>query len=174
MKKILVISLLLALVMALVLPTAVVAAKPVAQPFAALGEMNSIDQGNVKQIGHSSLWMVRDRHINGALTGSINGGFELTYQGIFDINTQAGDFVGDLDAGSAKAMVFGQVAPLSMVNCDGYLLPMIQISGTWIGVRGLKASGDFQAYMVFIPDNAGHVATVVDSGFAMTGKYYGK
>jgi hypothetical protein len=179
MKKLLLVSLMLALILALILPTAVVAGKPEIQPFQAAGILTDIDNGNVNQIGHSTLWKVSDRHIKVKFTqGDLNDNFILTYQGIFDLYTQAGDFVGNLvqDNGDTKAMVFGQVAPLTFIPVGkvGGGNPIIQISGTWTGVSGLKARGEFQASMVFIPDEYGHVAEIVYSGFEMTGKYYGK
>ena len=175
MKKLLVISLLLALVMALVFPTAVAASSPPAT-FAAQGSLTSIDTGNVKELGHSGKWLVSDRHIRGGLTGGLNGDFVLTYGGVFDLATQEGNLVGTLKTDSATLLVTAKVDPLSFVPADvpGGYLPMLMIEGKWIGMTGLKANGDFQAYVVFVPTADGHVGFVVDSGFVMTGKYLGK
>ena len=183
MKKLLVISLVLALVLTMVLPSVAMAAGPSTKLFNASGTMNSIDNGNVKQIGHSAKWIVKDRHITGDFSdsSSVSGPFTITYEGIFDINTQAGSFVGKMEAGSADFVVSGKTDPFTIVGqtpvpdgAGGYIMaPLckLTLNGDWIGIRGQKASGKFNAYMVFIPTTDGHVAAIVDSVFNMTGKY---
>jgi hypothetical protein len=175
MKKILIISLVLALVLAVAAPTAVMACRP--DLFAAQGVISGIDTGTVKQLGHSDNWQVKNRTIQGTfLTGSLGNGapFSLTYDGVFSLTTQAGHLRGNLFAGGSVMAVNGTVAPLTMVNMGTYSLPMLNITGTWNVKWGPKASGNFQAYMVFVPDADGHVLQVVDSAFVMNGKYTGR
>jgi hypothetical protein len=174
MKKILVISLLLALLLTLIMPTTVLASSPAT--FSAQGYMASIDTGNVNQIGHSDRWLVRNRTIEGQLlTGDLgNAAFELHYDGIFSLTTQAGSLIGTLNTANASILVLGEAAPLTMVSVGPYSLPMLTISGSWVGLRGLKANGDFQGYLIFVPTADGHVDYIVDSGFAMTGTYNGR
>jgi hypothetical protein len=173
MKKILVISLLLAMVLTMILPSAAMAARPAT--FSAQGYLSGIDTGNVRQLGNSGKWLVRDRTIQGEfLAGGFgNAPFSLKYNGVFDLATQAGNLVGTLRTGSSILLVVGEVAPLTMVSVGPYSLPMLSISGNWAGLSGVKANGSFQAYMVFVPDGEGHVVQVVDSGFIMSGKYTG-
>jgi hypothetical protein len=172
MKKILVISLLLALVLALVMPTAAMASSPPAT-FAAQGVLSSIDPGNVKQLGNSGNWLVRNRTITGQFENGDfgNQSLSLKYDGVFDLATQAGNLVGALRTGNSTVMVVGQVAPLTILPSGA---PMLNITGRWTGIDNLKASGSFQAYMVFVPTADGHVDSMLASGFAMTGQYNGK
>jgi len=177
MKRILVISLLLALVLSMCLPTAAFAAKaPVSTSFSALGEMYTIDTGNVRKLGNTDKWLVLDRHIQGQFVSGDLGAspFTLTYGGIFDLATQAGNLLGTMQTASGTLLVTGSSAPLTFVPYGPYNLPMLSISGNWTGLFGIRASGTFQAYMVFIPTANGHVGQIVDSAFDMTGNYNGR
>jgi len=174
MRKILIISLVLAIVMALVVPTAVMACRP--DLFSAQGVISGIDTGTVKQLGNSGKWQVKDRTIVGEFQSGAfgNAPFSLTYDGVFALATQAGNLRGDLYAAGSIVAVNGQVAPLTMVDMGAYSLPMLTITGNWNVKWGPKANGTFQAYFVFVPDEAGHVLQVVDSAFIMNGKYTGR
>jgi hypothetical protein len=52
-------------------------------------------------------------------------------------------------------------------------LPMLTITGNWVGLSGVKANGNFQANLVFIPSGE-HVGEIVAGSFDMTGKYTGR
>ncbi len=183
MKKILVLSLVLALALTLILPSAAMAAKtppvPPAPPssFAAQGVMLSIDTGNVKEIGKSGKWLVKDRHIQGRFVNGDLGAspFTITYSGVFDLATQAGNLAGKLEAGENTIGIAGKVEPLTMfdIGTSGshMYLPKLTITGKWAGLKGLNANGSFEAWMVFVPTADGHVDYIVASSFAMTGKY---
>jgi hypothetical protein len=179
MKRILAISLLLALVLSLIVPTAAFAAKaPVSTSFSAYGEMQTIDNGNVRPLGNTGKWLVLDRHIQGQfVSGDLSTSpFKLTYGGIFDLATQAGNLVGTMQTASGTLLVTGSVAPLTGVYSEeaGGYLPLLSISGNWTGLWGIRASGTFQAYMIFVPTDDGHVKYIVDSAFVMTGNYNGR
>jgi hypothetical protein len=185
MKRILIVSLVLAMAVTLLLPTGAMAAKP--ETFAASGVLTSIDQGNVKPLSDGR-WLVVDRHIEGkflpSTTGKankLNGPFTITYSGVFDLTTQAGSFLGKLEAKSATLGITGKTQPFEIVGSTqvpdgqgGYItvpLCKLTISGHWIGIKGLDAKGEFNAWFVFIPTADGHVAAIVDSSFIMTGLY---
>jgi hypothetical protein len=166
MKRILFISLVLALMLSLILPTVAMAAKPAA--FSAQGVMSSIDDGTVKQLGNSGLWLVKDRHITGTLTGDLVGDYTITYGGVFRLTTQEGQLAGRMEVGSTVIALTGSVEPLTFTNFGA---PILSIHGNWTVLKGEKANGSYQAYMVFVPDAAGHVVQVLDSAFIMTGKF---
>jgi hypothetical protein len=171
MKKILFLGMVLALMLTLILPSVAMAAKPAV--FSATGEMIGIDSGNVKPLGDSGLWLVKDRHIDGYFTDGFPKGqtFRITYGGVFKISTQAGSLAGTMKTGTETYTITGKVAPLTMVFMGGEVyLPQLSISGHWTGTKGVKRSGTFTASVLFIPDAAGHVATILNSSFIMTGK----
>lgn len=180
MKKVLFLSIIMALALTMIMPLAVMAASPPAPAappttFTAQGVMASIDTGTVSQLGKSDYWLVKDRHIWGNfVTGDLgSSSFTVTYGGIFALSTQEGALVGKMVAGSKEVAIIGKVDALTMVYYAPWNmnLPKLRITGTWAGVKGLNANGTFEAWMVFVPDNAGHVLQIVDSSFSMTGKY---
>jgi hypothetical protein len=187
-KKILIFSLVLALAVTLLLPSLALAASP--DSFSARGVLTSIDTGNVNPEGDGSsgIWLVADRHIQGKFIPSVqgksnkvNGDFTITYSGKFNILDQSGSFLGKLETKSALLSISGQTQPCTLVGStqvpDGkggfVTVPLYKlvITGNWVGVRSLKAEGDFSGYLVFIPDTQGHVVAIVDSSFAMNGDY---
>lgn len=179
MKKLLGLSLVLAIVVMLLVPSVAMAASPTkpapSQPssFTAEGVFSSIDTGNVKELGNSGKWLVKDRHIQGQfLSGDLGtSAFTITYGGVFDLATQQGNLAGKMEVDSNLIGITGTVAPLTMVYFEPYAtyLPKLTIGGQWTGLRGLHAHGSFKAWMIFIPDSEGHVLAIVDSSFAMTG-----
>jgi hypothetical protein len=171
MKKILLIGVILAMVLTLILPSVAMAAKP--SVFTASGEMTTIDQGQTRELGESGKWLVADRHILGTFdSGDLDGDFTLTYGGVFDLATQAGNLVGTLKNGSKTILVTGKVSPYEIVDTGmGFSAPQLTIKGKWVGLKGLKANGEFTAWFIFIPDEEGHVVQIIASSFDMTGKY---
>jgi hypothetical protein len=171
MKKFLLIGVVLALMLTLILPSVAMAARPVT--FQATGQMTGIDSGNVKPLGDSGLWLVKDRHIDGYFTEGFPTGqtFRITYGGVFKIATQAGSLAGTMKTGTNNYTITGKVAPLDMVDMGGDIyLPRLSISGHWTGTKGVNRSGTFTASVIFIPDAAGHVVAIPNSSFVMTGK----
>jgi hypothetical protein len=186
LKKQLVISLVLAMAVVLLLPSIAMAAPTV--KFTASGVMTSIDTGIVEQIGNTNNWLVSDRHIQGQFMPnekhkslSISGPFVLTYGGIFNLQTQAGNLKGTLKATTATFAVTGQTKPLVFKGeyyplSDTIKAPLYELTveGNWIGIQGVKAAGDFDAWLKFVPTPDGHVAFIVDSYFNMDGKFMDK
>jgi hypothetical protein len=171
MKKLLVIGIVLALMLTLVLPSVAMAARPTT--FSAAGTMASIDPGTVKELGNSGLWLVKDRHIQGRfLSGDLGTeSYTITYGGVFKLVDQSGNLAGTMQVGSKLFVIDGKVAPLSLVDMGEYQLPQLTISGHWAGLKGVNATGSFNAYMIFVPTADGHVDYIVASSFDMTGKY---
>ncbi len=171
MKKILVFSLVVALVLVLLLP-AVVVAKPAAT-FSATGTITGISPTVVGQkafpLGQSGKWLVVNRDLTGvfAAGGSVAGAYTLTYGGVFDISTQAGNLTGVLKNGDNQFFVNARVNPLTF-NSSG--LPKLDITGHWLAISGVKAVGNFTAQLIFTTDTSGHITGVTGS-FGMTGRY---
>ena len=169
-RRSLIISLVLAVLLTVTLVTPALAAKPV--PFAAAGTITYITPGDVFPAGNSGRFVVAERELGGSIAGSINGDFALTYKANVELATQAGALHGTLYAGGYEFKVNGQIEPIVLVPVGEYLLPMLVINGKW-SFKGTQGNGDFGAYVVFIPTPDGHVGWIVDSGFAMTGKWSG-
>ncbi len=179
MKRILAISLVLALALILLVPSTAMAAKPVA--FAANGSLSGIDEGDVKPLGNSGKWLVSDRNIQGEfIDGDLEGAFTLTYGGVFDISDQSGRLNGHLFTESGTFTVTGETQPL--VVLDYIVLPdgnggiiifptlcELTVTGHWAGLKDLNANGNFEAWFTFNVDMAGHVDTIFNSSFEMTG-----
>ncbi len=184
MKKLWILGLVLALAVTLLLPSVAMAAGP--DNFTAQGALTAIDNGNVNELSDGQ-WLVTERHIQGKFIKSvqgksnkINGDFTITYGGIFDLDTQAGNFKGKMESRSVALAINGSTQPLALADIavpDGLggtmiiKLPKLTISGDWTGVQGLKAEGEFNAYIVFIPTPDNHVGTIVKSEFSIIGDY---
>ena len=97
-RKILMVGLVLALTLTLVMPATALAAKPA--EFTASGVIIDITTGeDVIEFpaGNSGRWVVQERMIGGVLTeGDIGGGFTLTYKANVVLETQAGNFHGEM------------------------------------------------------------------------------
>lgn len=177
-KRLLLISLMLVLLTAL-MPATALAAKP--PPLSAAGEINYIEAtvigDNVFPAGNSGRWRVVSREMGGELSGDINGSFLLTYKAnIESTETQAGNLHGDLEVGSYVFKVNGKIQPLELVGiieiAPGFYAPKLKlaINGHW-SLSGGQGNGDFDAWVVFIPDASGHVASILASSFTMDGKW---
>ena len=179
-KRLLVISLTLVLILSVLAPVTALAAKPV--PFSAEGTIISISPGDVAPAGVSGRYRVIERVITGDLTGDISGPFTLTYKANVELVTQAGRFVGDMEAGSSQLKVNGQIQPVEVIawlvpDVVPYLLRMT-IDGHWTVIKG-QGNGDFSAVIVFEPDwvlleqtgeiHVGNIHSVL-SPFIMTGQ----
>ncbi len=173
MKRILVISVVLALALSLLLPSVAMAKAP--QDFSTTGLIQGISLTevgvNAFPLGNSGKWKVVDRliYIEFPDSGEFQGLAILTYSGVFDISTQAGNLTGNLVCGDKSVFVNARVSPLAFP--EGFY-PTLEISGHWNGLEGIKANGNFLAQVYFIPDDQGHIVGVTGS-FEMNGKYPG-
>lgn len=169
-KKGLVFSVILALLLTVLMPTTAFAAKPL--PVHAEGAITSIEDTvigeNVFPAGDSGRFRVVDRVISGGLSGDIAGDFILTYKANVDLLTQAGNLHGTLTTGDYTFKINGAIAPLEMVPTIYGYLPMLTITGHWSRPGG-PGNGTFGAWVVFIPDEYGHVVWIIDSSFTMDG-----
>jgi hypothetical protein len=173
MHRILIISLALAMAVILLLPAVAAASGPAG--FSANGDITGISRTevglNAFPLGNSGNWRVVDREITGSLTGDLVGEYTLTYEGVFDIRTQAGCFTGILKSGDCILSLNGKVSPLTFSEMGA---PKLEINGHWKGTSGIHAKGDFSAWLIFLPDVNGHIETILASSFSMSGKYQGK
>lgn len=173
-RRMLFISLAIALILTALMPAAAMAAKP--QPFYAAGAITGIEDtvigDNAFPAGESGRWRVVDREITGQLSGDVSGDFVMNYRANVELATQAGNLHGDLVAGSAGFKVNGKIQPLEMVPTPlGIDLPKLTITGHWnLDGKG-PGNGDFEAWVIFIPDEYGHVVMIIASSFIMEGKW---
>jgi len=152
-------------------PMNVLAAPP--EAFQADGEITGIDAGIVKAAGDSGRWVVSERHVSGTISGDLNGDFEFTYRANVAAD-QAGQLSGTMTVGEQNLELRGVSQPVTVVQvAPGVYLPRIAISGTWSFREG-RGSGDFDAWMVFVPvfdpDGNMHVGYIFASAFNLTGK----
>lgn len=171
-RRMLFISLMLALVLTALMPGVALAAKP--QPFYAAGVITGIEDTiigeNAFSAGESGRWRVVDRDITGQLSGDISGSFVMTYRANVELATQAGNLHGNLVAGDAGFRINGKIQPLEMVPTPlGIDLPKLTITGHWnLDGKG-SGNGDFEAWVIFVPDEYGHVVMIIASSFVMEG-----
>ena len=111
------------------------------------------------------------------MSGDVNGSFLMTYKAnIVSTETQAGNLHGTLEAGDYSFKVNGKIQPLEIVGiveiAPGIYVPQLKltINGHW-SLSGGPGQGDFNAWVIFLPDASGHVAAILASSFAMTGKW---
>jgi hypothetical protein len=141
-------------------------------PVSASGTITAITPGDVSAAGVSGKWVVHERQITGELSGDISGPFIMDYRANVELATQAGNLEGKLTVGSYVLNVNGNIAPLEMVPTPfGFALPMLSISGRWNIVGGTPGSGTFEAWLIFIPTEDGHVGYILFSSFNLTGKW---
>jgi hypothetical protein len=175
-KRILFLSLLLVVAMTFI-GAAPVSAADKCSSISAVGYIDGITPGNVKQVGHSEWWRVNEREITGAVSGGISGDFSLVYQGLFKITTQEGILKGTFTVTGETPCVLqvvGASAPLKMVATPTpygtFDLPKLTIKGTWKYAKGGKGNGTFSAWIIFIPDEYGHVDTIIASEIKLQGR----
>ena len=170
----LIISIVLALILVVVTPATVIANEGRLTKIEAYGEITGITAGIVTPLGESGQWGVIEREILGTITGDINGGFTLTYKGVFKLEDQAGNFHGTMETGAHFLRVNGKVQPLEMVPVGPEIyLPKLTITGHWTFIDGAQGQGDLDGWAIFIPTSEGHVGVIVASAFALTGKLPG-
>ncbi|MCJ7604848.1 MAG: hypothetical protein MUO19_02295 [Dehalococcoidales bacterium] len=178
-KRVFIISLLLVLCLVTFAPSAVIAKNGQQSgghdDFAAGGMITGIEDTNIGvnafPCGNSGRWRVDDRDIYGVLEGDVNGAFILTYDANVDITTQAGTLHGTMTAGDTSFKVNGKIQPLELVPTPlGFDLPKLTITGHW-NIEGAPGRGTFEAWLIFIPDEYGHVVQIIASAFTMTGSW---
>jgi len=171
-KRIIVFSLVLVLLIPLLVPTMALARNNHTS-FQAEGVITDITPGTVFPLGKSGWWRVTEREVSGVLSGDLSGDFTLTYQGKFKLDTQAGTFIGTMESGDSMLKVSGATEPLELVPTPfGTLLPKLTIQGKWHSVEKAQGTGDFQAWVIFIPTEDGHVGSIIDSAFTMSGNTF--
>ncbi len=166
-RKVLFLALALSLVMALV-PGTALAAKP--EAFSASGTITGITPGDVFPAGNSGRFVVAEREITGVLSGDISGDFTLTYKANVALATQAGRLYGTLAVDGHTAKVNGEIQPLEWLGAPFASPALLTIDGRW-AFTGARGQGNFSAWAIVILTPEGHVAYIVDSGFAMTGSW---
>jgi len=78
--------------------------------------------------------------------------------------------------GESSFRVNGKIQPLELVGiieiAPGLYAPKLKltINGHW-NLSGRQGNGAFNAWVIFIPDENGHVASILASSFTMTGKW---
>jgi hypothetical protein len=173
-RRSLFISLVLVMMLTVLAPATALAAKP--QSFYAEGGINYIEDtiigDNAFPAGDSGRWRVVGREIGGELSGDISGSFLMTYKANVELATQAGNLHGTLESGDYACTVNGKIEPLGFVEMwPGVYLPKLTINGHWTFTNGARGNGDFEAWVIFIPDEYGHVVMIVASSFVMDGKW---
>jgi len=159
-----------ALVLATLMPSLTLAAEP--EPFGAAGQITSITVGAVKPAGNSGRFVVVERQMSGALQGSLDSSFTLSYKANVELATQAGELHGTMKLDNGDVLnVNGTVQPLQWQDIGfGQLLPVLTMSGHWNFTNGAQGQGNFTAWGVFIPTDDGHIATLAGA-FSLTGQW---
>jgi len=168
------VGLVLALALGVVAPVPALAAKPVG--FGASGVITDVSQGDIFPAGNSGRFVVQSREMVGNISGDISGDFVLTYKANVVIQDQSGNLHGKLtvtgEDGAWTVNVNGKSNPLEFVWVDHYgFLPKLSISGHWTFNSGAKGNGDFEAWLIFIPDAHGHIVDIIGSAFEMTSQW---
>ena len=173
-RRLLFISVILAFVLANLMPAAALAAKPGLEEFNATGTISYITPGKVLPAGETGKWVVVKRELGGSLSGSINGAFTMNYHAIIEsMFTQAGTLHGTLEVGSYVLKVDGTIQPLEWLGEPFASPALLTMSGQWRFTNSTWGRGDFSASVLFIPTPEGHVGSIIDSAFTMTGKWNG-
>ncbi|MCK4863347.1 MAG: hypothetical protein KAS25_03575 [Dehalococcoidales bacterium] len=173
-RRMLFISLALVLVLTMLIPGTALAVKP--QPFYAAGVITGIEDtvigDNAFPAGESGRWRVVGRDITGQLSGDVSGSFVMTYKANVELATQAGNLQGNLVMDDASFKVNGKIQPLEIVPTPlGIDLPKLTITGHWnLDGKG-PGNGDFEAWVIFVPDEYGHVVMIIASSFIMEGNW---
>jgi hypothetical protein len=153
--------------------TGILAAAPTSM--SAAGTVDSISGTVGFPTGISGNYKVTSRTISGAFTsGDLSGDYSFTYRANVDLNTQAGNFNGDLISGSLQFDAWGQSYPvqwsLSSDSPVGYI-GTSSVTGQWSG-HGWSGSGIFNATFSFVPTPDGHIDYILPgSTISMSGQW---
>ena len=168
-RKVFFICLVLTLALTLATPVPALAAKPVG--FSTIGEITDIDDGDVSPAGNSGRWIVKERTVEGnLLVGDITGGFVLTYKAnVESVWTQAGNFHGTMvvNDGDYTIKVNGSSSPgTTPIGPTGLVL-----SGHWTFKGNNQGNGGFDAWVIPMLDEEGHITGIFGGGIEMTGQW---
>ena len=153
-------------------------------PFSVSGTITMIDTGDVKPAGHSGRFIVRDRHITGTFTGSINAPFVITFDTNVPIATQSGRIHGRLIAGVYEANVtMASSTGATPVECEtpdgatciatpgGNFVPGLLLNGRMNFLSGAKGQGSVTGWLIPVIDDQGHIVTILASQLAISGQW---
>jgi hypothetical protein len=153
-------------------------------PFSVIGTIMTIDTGDVKPAGQSGRFIVRDRHITGAFTGSIGGPFVITYDSNVPITTQAGRIHARLIAGVYEGnMTLASSTGATPVECEtpdgatciatpgGNFVPGLLLNGRMNFLGGAKGQGSVTGWLIPTFDIEGHISGIVASQLTISGQW---
>ena len=96
----------------------------------------------------------------------------MTYKANVELATQAGNLHGTLETGDYTLSLNGKIQPLEMVELyPGVYLPKLTIGGHWNLTSSGSGQGSYSAWVIFIPDEYGHVVSIIASSFVIDGKW---
>ncbi len=171
-NKLLSLGIILALTLTVFAPIPVSAA-PRFVPFKASATIGEITTGTVSPL-YGDWWLVIDREVSGTMCGNLSGNYALVYQGVFQLQSQAGVLQGNLSVGNCEMEVHAVTQPLEMVYVPEYgtELPQMTINGTWTFQEGATGAGIINATAILLLDPVtGHVLAVVSSDVTLQGKW---
>ena len=153
-------------------------------PFSVSGVILTIDTGDVKPAGQSGRFIVRDRHITGAFTGSISAPFVITFDTNVPIATQSGRIHGRLIAGVYEANVtMASSTGATPVECEtpdgatciatpgGNFVPGLLLNGRMNFLSGAKGQGSVTGWLIPVIDDQGHIVNILASQLAISGQW---
>lgn len=157
-------------------------------PFSASGTILTIDTGDVRPVGQSGRFIVRDRQITGTLTGSIGGTagvpFVITYDSNVPLATQSGRIHARLIAGVYEAnMTMASSAGPTPVECEtpdgatciatgaGNFIPGLLLNGRMNFLSGAKGQGTVNGWLIPILDEQGHIVSIAASLLSLSGRW---
>ena len=153
-------------------------------PFSVSGVILTIDTGDVKPAGQSGRFIVRDRHITGAFTGSISAPFVITFDTNVPIATQSGRIHGRLIAGVYEANVtMASSTGATPVECEtpdgatciatpgGNFVPGLLLNGRMNFLSGAKGQGSVTGWLIPVLDDQGHIVNILASQLAISGQW---
>lgn len=159
-----------------------------AEPFLAGGQITDIDQGDIKAAGNSGRFVVRNREVEGTISGTVGGvafvnqHFTFTFKTNVPIQTQSGNIQGTLTFGPYEAKVIAKselgaipcpagAEPFCFTGADGNLyLPALLINGSVMFTEGAEGSGTVNAFVVPILNDQGHIIGVFAGGLTIQGE----
>jgi hypothetical protein len=153
-------------------------------PFSVSGTILTIDDGDVRPAGQSGRFIVRDRHITGTFTGSINAPFVITYDSNVPIATQSGRIHARLIAGVYEAnMTLASSTGPTPVECEtangatciatpgGNFVPGLLLNGRMNFLSGAKGTGNVSGWLIPILDEQGHIVSIAASLLTIAGQW---
>ncbi len=158
MKRRLVMAFFLALLLFAIPATALAAEM---SPVTAYGTLDSISVSIEKPAGESGRVVVLERTLEGTfLSGDLAGAFSITYHTNVVLLTQAGNIAGSLRWGDLVFRLNGKSQPVTWVPVPGGMIGQLTVTGKW-ELTGGKGKGTFEAFLVFVPTEAGHIARLL-------------